>query len=364
VPGPAAVGPATVGNALHADLQRERTVVTPFDVEEIFPDVGADPVRLPRRQSGSSPQDLAVTLIADYTLHIRAWLPTAAIVTLLGEFGVTAGAARTAISRLARRGVLEGSKSGRRSSYRLTGPAAGDLSFGGTSIAAFAAGPDSWDGSWTAFVFTMPKEEKTRRSSLRAQLRWRGYAPLYDGVWVSPRPLTDQDHAELVAATPGATTAFRARHLRFASGTTRDPIEAWDLTAIAEQYETFIRRWDPLLPDIRARAITGTAAVRARTEVMDTYRRFPALDPRLPLELLPPDWPRVRAREVFLAVYDGLADPAQDHVRTVAAHVDNTPRPDIRAHTVAEMAAGVFTSSSAGEDTDTVGATDSQMSPA
>jgi phenylacetic acid degradation operon negative regulatory protein len=316
-------------------------VVSPFDVEEIFPDVGGDAVRLPRRQSGSSPQGLAVTLIADYTLHVRAWLPTAAIVALLGGFGVTAGAARTAISRLARRGVLEGSRQGRHSSYRLTEPAAADLSFGGTSIAAFAAGPDSWDGSWTAFVFTMPKEEKTRRSALRAQLRWRGYAPLYDGVWVSPHPMKEQDHAELVASTPGATTAFRARHLRFGSGTTRDPIEAWDTAAIAAEYERFIRRWTPLLPLIRADAITGADAVRARTEVMDTYRRFPALDPLLPLRLLPPDWPRTRARETFIAVYDGLAEPAQDHVRTVAADADDRPRPDIRAHTVAEMAAGV-----------------------
>ncbi|GAB3001410.1 PaaX family transcriptional regulator [Saccharothrix stipae] len=339
-------------------------MISPFDVEEIFPDVGAASVRLPRRQSGSSPQGLAVTLIADYTIRRRAWLPSAAIAALLGEFGVTPGAARTAISRLARRGVLEGSRRGRHSSYRLTGPAAVDLSVGGTSIAAFAAGPDSWDGLWTAFVFTMPKEEKTRRSSLRAQLRWRGYAPLYDGVWVSPRSLSEQDHAELVAATPGATTAFRARHLRFTSGTTRDPIEAWDTAAIAEQYQEFVRRWNPLLPRVRADRVTGADAVRARTEVMDTYRRFPALDPQLPLELLPPDWPRTHAREVFLAVYDGLAEPAQDHVRAVAAHFDDGPHPDIGAHTVAEMAAGVGGASSGRSADEAVGTQASQMSTA
>lgn len=317
-------------------------MVSPFNVEEIFPDVAVDSVRLPRRQSGSSPQGLAVTLIADYTLRAHAWLPTAAIVALLGESGVTAGAARTAISRLARRGVLEGSRQGRHSSYRLTGPAVVNLSIGGTSIAAFGTGPDPWDGAWTVIVFTMPKEEKTRRSSLRAQLRWRGYAPLYDGVWVSPHPLTRHEHAELVAVTPGATTAFRSRHLQFESDVTRDPVEAWDIAAIAKQYETFFQHWDPELPRIRAGDITGAAAVRARTEVMDTYRRFPALDP-LPIELMPPDWPRARAREVFLAVYDGLVEPAQDHVRSIAAHVDNGPRPDIRAHTVAEMAIGVRT---------------------
>ncbi|MCE6998689.1 PaaX family transcriptional regulator [Saccharothrix sp. S26] len=316
-------------------------MVSPFNVEEIFPDVDAGPVRLPRRQTGSSPQGLAVTLIADYTVHARAWLPTAAIVALLGEFGVTAGAARTAVSRLARRGVLEGSRHGRHSSYRLTGPAAANLSRGGTSIASFAAAPDSWDGEWTVIAFTMPTQEETRRTALRAQLRWLGYAPLYDGIWVSPHPPAPADHAELVALTPGVTTAFRAKQLPFTSNATRDPIHAWDLPAIAERYEEFIRRWTPLTPRVHAGDITGADAVRARTEVMDTYRRFPALDPRLPTRLLPPDWPRARAREVFLAVYDGLAEPAQDHVRAAAARITGEPRPDIRAHTIAEMATGI-----------------------
>ncbi|WP_374202889.1 PaaX family transcriptional regulator C-terminal domain-containing protein [Saccharothrix sp. S26] len=81
-----------------------------------------------------------------------------------------------------------------------------------------------------------------------------------------------------------------------------------------------------------------------RTEVMDTYRRFPALEPLLPLTLLPPDWPRARAREVFLAVY-----PAREHVRTVAVtrrvavsimgDRQPPPRRDARARDVRESAA-------------------------
>jgi len=33
----------------------------------------------------------------------------------------------------------------------------------------------------------------------------------------------------------------------------------------------------------------------ARTEVMETYRRFVVLDPRLPMRLMPAGWPRERA---------------------------------------------------------------------
>ncbi|MEU8612965.1 PaaX family transcriptional regulator, partial [Actinoplanes sp. NPDC048791] len=77
-------------------------MTSPYDIEEIFPDDAAETVRLPRRQAGSSPQGLTVTLLADYTLRNRAWLPSAAIVALLAEACDSQAGARTAISRLAR----------------------------------------------------------------------------------------------------------------------------------------------------------------------------------------------------------------------------------------------------------------------
>jgi phenylacetic acid degradation operon negative regulatory protein len=319
----------------------ESTVVSPFEIEEIFPGPASGSVSLPRRQSGSSPQGLAVALIADYSMRNDAWLPTAALVALLGDFGVTSGAARVAISRLARRGVLESRREGRYSFYRLTEVAAVALSAGGASIAEFGAGSDSWDGLWTFVTFSMPNQETTLRSALRVRLRWWGYAPLYDGVWVSPQPLAGDDRAELAAVAAGAITVVRAQHVHLDAAVDRRPVEAWDLRAIAGQYNDFIRRWRQLLPRIAAGAVTGAKAVRARTEVMDTYRRFPTMDPLLPVELLPSGWPRARAREVFLAVYDGLAEPAQQHVRAVVAAVDDGPHLDIRAHTVGEIHAGI-----------------------
>lgn len=318
---------------------RSGSAVDPFDIEEIFPEVEPGSV-LPRRQAGSSPQGLAVTLVADYTLGTRAWLPSAAMVALLGEAGVSSGGARTAVSRLARRGVLEGSRHGRHSSYRLTPAAAAHLSAGGARIAAFAASADSWDGFWTLVAFSLPQEQGTRRRALRGQLRWLGYAPLYDGLWVAPHAPSARVAAELAAVTLGAMTVFRARHVDVGAVAGRDPIEAWDIAAIARQYEAFLGRWEPELPGIRSGRIAGAEAVHARTEVMDTYRRFPVLDPLLPARLLPPGWLRGRARETFVAVYDGLAEPAQEHVRAVVARFADGPRPAVRAHAVAELAAG------------------------
>jgi phenylacetic acid degradation operon negative regulatory protein len=71
---------------------------------------------------------------------------------------------------------------------------------------------------------------------------------------------------------------------------------------------------------------------------MDAYRHFPIIDPQLPIELMPAHWPRADAREVFVAVYDGLAEQAQEHVRAVVAKFSDSPCHEILAHTTAEMA--------------------------
>ncbi|MEU1590687.1 PaaX family transcriptional regulator C-terminal domain-containing protein [Micromonospora sp. NPDC005710] len=316
-------------------------MASPFDIDEIYPDDGDQPLRLPRRQAGSSPQGVTVTLLADYTLRTRVALPSAAIVALLAETGVTTAGARTAISRLARRGVLEGSRLGRRSSYRLSRAAAANLSAGGQWILASTSSTTRWDGSWTIVAFSLPQDHGAQRRSLRAQLRWLGYAPLYDGLWVSPQELTPLARAELDRLTLGAVTVFRARHAALASTVHRAPIEAWDIEAIGRSYDSFLRRWTPLLPAVVSGRVDGAAAVRTRTELMDTFRRFPVLDPQLPVELLPRDWLRRPARELFEAVYDGLAAPAERHVRSVVERYADAAQPGVEAHTTADLVSGV-----------------------
>lgn len=151
-------------------------MVSPYDIEGVFPAESAT-VRLPRQQTGSTAQSLAVTLVADYTMRTHAWLPSASIVALLDEAGIGNSAARTAISRLSRRGVRESSRDGRYSSYRLTPVAVGNLTAGGAWIARFASRAGPWDGLWTLVSFSFPQGARSQRRALRGQLRWPGTRP-------------------------------------------------------------------------------------------------------------------------------------------------------------------------------------------
>jgi phenylacetic acid degradation operon negative regulatory protein len=275
--------------------------------------------------------------VADYTLRTHAGLPSAAVVALLHTAGVDGPAARIAIRRLSRTGVLESGRDGRDSSCRLTSAAVGNLLAGGAWIAGFATRVDPWDGNWTVAALPSPQHERYPGRALRGQLRWLGYAPLRDGLWVSPDAPNPTVEDWLASIPPDAIAMHRLRHADLATRSNRDPVDAWDVAAIGRSYKTFIQRWEPVLPRIRAGKISRAAAVHARTAIMDYYRHFPIIDPQLPIELMPAGWPRDEARQLFVAVYDGLAEQAQEHVRAVVTRFSGWPSPEIRAHTTVEL---------------------------
>lgn len=61
-------------------------------------------------------------MLGDYWWRRSESLPSAALVALLAEFGVSDSAARAALSRLTRRKLLVTAKSGRRTVVRLSAP--------------------------------------------------------------------------------------------------------------------------------------------------------------------------------------------------------------------------------------------------
>lgn len=272
---------------------------------------------LPRAQAGSQPQHLLITLLADYWFGRREMLPSAALVALVAEFGVTPVGARAALSRLTRRGLLDSTKSGRRTFYGLSESATKVLESSREKIMQFGLGVTGWNGMWTVAAFTLPEERRDLRHALRTQLRWLGFAALYDGMWVSPRADPQETWALLRSIGVRDATVLRGEEVSDESG--RPVLAAWDLSDLRRVYERFTEEYEPLLQRTREGSVTAAEALLARTRVMDTWRTFPGIDPDLPPELLPPDWPRSDARSIFAGVYDGLGPLAVVRVRQVLA---------------------------------------------
>jgi phenylacetic acid degradation operon negative regulatory protein len=269
---------------------------------------------MPRLTSASSPQHLLVTLIGDYWQGRREHLPSAALVRLVGEFGVSDTNARAALSRLSRRGVLDQSRVGRHTLYGLTPEARATVLGSDRRIKDFGARVRPWDGEWTVAAFSLPEARRDTRHLLRSKLRWLGLAPLFDGLWTSPHAQPEEvlDVLDELAVT--SASVLRGRE----SGG-RSMVDAWDLDALRTSYEQFCLDVQPLLDRARAGEVPSAEALIARTHLMDTWRRFPGLDPELPPEVLPADWPRGAARQAFAELYDLLGPLAELRVRQVLA---------------------------------------------
>jgi phenylacetic acid degradation operon negative regulatory protein len=290
-----------------------------------------DEVDLPRMQAGANPQHLLLTLLGDYWYGREAPLPSAALVDLLGEFSVTGVSARAALSRLARRGLLLLSKAGRRTYYALSPRAADVLTEGSRHILSFGATETSWWGRWTVAVFSIPEEQRDLRHVLRTRLRWLGLASLYDGVWISPHDRVEQVSVVLKELGVGNATVM-VGEIGPDSPPGGDPLRAWDLAELRRLYDQLVSDYAGLRVRCHAGRVAAAEALVARTALMDAWRNFPNLDPELPAELLPADWPRAGARQTFTELYDGLAVLAESRVREILAEHGPGLAPLVRSH--------------------------------
>jgi phenylacetic acid degradation operon negative regulatory protein len=289
-------------------------------------------VALPRMQAGGSPQHLLLTLLGDYWYGQRAALPSAALVSLLGEFGITEVSARAALSRLARRGLLELSKSGRRTSYALSARAAEVLAEGISHILSFGGTEVAWNGVWTVAAFSVPEDHRDLRHNLRTRLGWLGFASLYDGMWVSPHDRASEAVAILADLGIDRASVFRAELAQDSPGG-GNPIQAWNLDALHDMYADLHAKYGPVRDRLRSGQIATSEALVVRTAFMDAWRTFPNFDPDLPTVLLPRRWPRAKARELFIDLYDGLAWLAEKRVVQIVGEYDEDLAALVRSHT-------------------------------
>lgn len=279
-----------------------------------------DAPRLPRAQEGARPQHLIITLFGDYWWGRTEHLPSAALVALANEFDISSASARAALSRLGRRGLLVSSKIGRRTYYGPTERTQQVMREGRERIFSFGVNDTKpWDGTWLLVAFSVPEEQRDIRHALRTRLRWLGFAPLYDRVWVSPNGDAAAAEAAIRECDVQDASVFEATSVYSVAGAAdgRHPLSAWNLDELRRTYDEFIERFEPVYERVASGDIRASEALVERTQIMDTWRSFPALDPNLPSEVLPAEWPRRRAHEIFAKVYDSLGPLAEARFRQI-----------------------------------------------
>jgi phenylacetic acid degradation operon negative regulatory protein len=263
------------------------------------------PPRLSRMYAAGAPsaRGLLLTLLGEFVRPGGGVAWTSAVIAAFARLGVEEKATRQALMRTAAAGWLRAERVGRRTRWHLTDAAVVMLTDGAERIYSFTGATLSWDGRWLVVAVRMPDGDRSARHIVRTRLNWAGFGSLGPGLWISTHP---EREGEVVQVLREAGLA-RDAHLFVG---TRSGIEdvramvsaAWDLAAIERLYEQFIGEFsDRGQEDVLTRQI----------ELVHAWRRFPAIDPALPRELLPARWSGLTAARLFGDLHERWGPEAQ-----------------------------------------------------
>ncbi len=243
------------------------------------------------RQNGA--KSLLLTLLGEFVREPGAvW--TSTVIDGLALVGITERNARQALARLGDQGLVEAEKHGRKARWHLTDRGRRVLDSGAQRIYSFGTSAHDWDGDWLVVICSIPESQRATRHQFRTQLTFEGFGFLTPTIAVSPHrdrePAANRILASLGLDGTAVTLVAETGTLTSDEAILRT---AWDLASLADQYREFVGEFDADLGS------AGAGAFGALVAMVDSWRRFPFLDPELPSSLLPTDWIGLEAQRLF-----------------------------------------------------------------
>jgi phenylacetic acid degradation operon negative regulatory protein len=238
------------------------------------------------------PQAVLLTFCAHFLLGRPAALFTGSFVEAVTRTGIGEHAARTTLTRMGQRGLLDRYRAGPKVYLSLTARTERLLHDAEARIWLQGAVNRSWSGEWTLLSFSLPESRRADRHQLRKRLSWEGFGMLHSGLWIAP-PTADVPSVLAGLDVNDDVKVFRATALE-PTDVRRLVADAWDLDALAAGYAGFLARWTGPAP----RADVGDDLARFLL-LLTEWLLLVRIDPHLPESLLPPDWPAVEAEQLI-----------------------------------------------------------------
>jgi phenylacetic acid degradation operon negative regulatory protein len=268
-----------------------------------------------------------VTVFGDSIMPRGGAIALGSLIELTRPFGLNERLVRTAATRLAKEGWLEGHRAGKRSEYRLSHD--GRERFAEATKRIYSQPDAAWSGRWTVVV--VPPMRAAERKEVREELTWRGFGEISTHVFAHP----ELDSRSLKFR--GGPAGRLAKVIVFDASLADDDSPqrlvnlGWGLEDLGLRYQRFVKRFELVLAALRAdrNLDDGQACFIMRTLLIHEYRRLHLRDPLLPPRLLRADWPGVRAAALCRNVYSRVFAPSEAYLSRVAAQLDGPlPEPD------------------------------------
>ncbi|MFI5501054.1 PaaX family transcriptional regulator C-terminal domain-containing protein [Nocardia asteroides] len=207
-------------------------------------------------------------------------LPARQLVRCVEEFGVSEATLRVALTRMVSAGDLTRDGAVYRLSERL-------IERQRTQDALMNPRVVAWNGDWQLTVVIATGRSRPERNDLRAALTSLRLAELREGVWLRPSNLSDEPADGWSSLRGQVTEATR----QFLSRPDGDPAELahtlWPLESWAAAARNLVR------------GLGATNRPEHRFATATAIPRHLLLDPMLPNELLPADWPAGELRDAY-----------------------------------------------------------------
>jgi phenylacetic acid degradation operon negative regulatory protein len=213
-------------------------------------------------------------------------LNVGALVAVASLFGISAGAARTCLWRMVSAGELTGEDG----TYALAGHLLERRQRVDDASRVDDAAAAEWDGTWELAIVSLDRRPATDRLELRKAATALHLAELREGVWIRPDNLDPQRLPSSQDVLDQQCTHFHGA----ATNLTADMMRSlFSLDGWADDARRLVDAMNDELDGDAPGSFTYQFALSVAVV------RHLQLDPLLPVELIPNDWPGHRLRSTY-----------------------------------------------------------------
>lgn len=261
-----------------------------------------------------SATSLLRTIVGCYLRRLGGWVAAEDLIELMTTVGVTQTRTRTAILRVRSKGLLAPEVREGRAGYALQPAAIPALARGDRRI--YSSRQMDTTNRWCLISYSIPESQRQLRHQVRRRLSWIGCGTVTAALWICPEYLTGEVEDILSELGVRASASiFLADEIRVVGGLERAVGRWWDLPAIAARHHAFLSAYGPAMRE----NFMPRQAFATWIGCLDAWRVIPYVDPRLPAEWLPADWPGNLSIPLFAELRERLDDLSERHVRHVTS---------------------------------------------